>query len=180
MKKITMITLMTLLSPLAFSRGGGLDTEAEYIVPTAPEFIAYSRFNVKIVDRFTGPETTKISYIFPEFLVGEADKVISFTRIPDTENSWTSPELDAHCAVVGDEFTCNIYGHGATPNQKMASSCGAASFLKNVTSQGISRERSLNHLANMNLTQEQVHGFSGVINSFYCQEPRGFLTYDID
>ena len=180
MKKKAIIILLTLVSPFTYPRGGGLDTEAEYIVPTAPEFIAFSRFKVGIVDRFRGPETTKISYIFPEFLVGEVDRVISFTRIPNTENSWTSPDLDAHCAVIGDEFTCNIYGRGATQSTKVLTTCGPTVALKAINTEGISRTKSLMHLNEMNLSEQQFNGFSGVINSFFCQEPRGFLSYDID
>lgn len=171
------MTISFSLSTLA--KRGAPETEADYIVPTPPQFMAYSRFKVKIVDRFQGPETQKISYIFPEFLVGEADRVITFYRIPGTENSWTSPELDAHCAVFGDEFTCNIYGSSSVQSFQKNNGCGAT-VLKNVATPDFSRERSLNHLPRLNLSQEEFDGMAGVINSFFCQEPRGFLTYDID
>ncbi len=179
MTKIIIISMTIIFSNLAQARRGQPETQADYIVPTPPQYVAFSRFKVEIVDRFSGPETQKISYIFPEFLVGEANLVISFSRIPGTENSWTSPELDAQCAVVDDEFTCNIYGSNTLQGNKNANGCNT-SLLKNANPDEFSRERSLNHLPDMNLTNEQRAGFAGVINSFFCQEPRGFLTYDIE
>jgi|GEM_PF-6695555 len=168
MKKINLLVLALFISPFLFARGGGPDTEADYIVPTAPEFVPFSRFKVKIVDRFEGPQTQKISYIFPEFLVGEPDKVVSLKRIPGTENSWTGPELDAHCTLNGDDFSCNIYVHKASLNsQEKESSL-------------ITAERAINHLPRLNLSEEQIKGYSGVIRSFYSHEPAGFLSYDID
>ncbi len=177
----TSLTLFTLLVFCSFvhARRGEPETEADYIVPTAPQYVAYSRFKVKIVDRFEGPETQKISYIFPEFLVGEAYRVITFKRIKGTENSWTSPELDAQCAVVGDEFTCNIYGSNFLQGNQKNSGC-IISAKELGTESSFSRERALNHLPNLNLSAAEFKGLSGVINSFFCQEPRGFLTYDID
>lgn len=162
MKKIILLPLLFSLSLTALSRGGSPDTEADYIVPTSPEFVAFSRFKVKIVDRFEGPQTQKISYIFPEFLIGEAQRLITLKRIPGTENSWTAPELDAHCTVTGDDFSCNIYVH------------------KNKENSLITAYQAISHLPRLNLSEEQVRGMTGVINSFYSHEPAGFLSYDID
>lgn len=165
MKKFIILTISLIISQTLFARGGAPETEADYIVPTSPEFVPFSRFKVKIVDRFEGPHTQKISYIFPEFLVGEADRVMTLTRIPGTENSWTGPELDAHCTVTGDDFSCNIYVHKNALEKEATL---------------ITAEQAINHLPRLNLSQEQVEGFSGVIRSFYSHEPAGFLSYDID
>lgn len=160
--KILLIIFTSLLTFNSYSKGGAPDTQAEYIVPTPSEFIKYSRFKVDIIDRFEGPQTQEISYVFPEFLIGEANRVINFKRIPGTENSWTSPELNASCAVLGDEFTCNIY----------VNKINSKSFL--------SAESAIKNLQNMNLSNEQLQGLKGVIDSFYSHEPAGFMTYDID
>lgn len=169
MKKITTLVLI-FVSAISFARGGAPETEADYIVPTPPEYVPYSRFKVKIVDRFEGPQTQKISYIFPEFLIGEADRLITFTRIPGTENSWTSPELDAHCTVTDDDFSCNIYVHKSALN----------SGDKNTQSDLLYAQRALNNLNRLNLSDAQIRGMAGVIRSFYSHEPAGFMSYDID
>lgn len=167
MKKTTLTILIILFNLSAFARGGGPETEADYIVPTPPEFVPYSRFKVKIVESFKGPETQRISYVFPEFLVGQADRVVSLTRIPGTENSWTSPELNAHCTVTGDEFSCNIYVNKT--NQ-----------MTNKETSLLTRELALSNLPRLNFSEEEMRGFEGVINAFYSHEPAGFLSYDID
>lgn len=168
MKKFTTLLICFLISS-SWARRGQPDTEADYIVPTPADFVAFSRFKVKIVDRFEGDHTQKISYIFPEFLIGEADRLIVFTRIPNTKNSWTSPELDAHCAQLGDEFTCNIY-------VKMPNILEEEKNQSNL----LNAQQALSNLNRLNLSKEQLKGFSGVIKSFYSHEPAGFMTYDID
>ncbi|MCF8060694.1 MAG: hypothetical protein K9K67_15430 [Bacteriovoracaceae bacterium] len=162
MKKLIKLTLLLSFTLTAFARGGAPETEADYIVPTSPEYVPFSRFKVEIVDRFEGEHTQQISYIFPEFLVGEAKRVITLKRIPGTENSWTSPELDAHCTVTGDDFSCNIYVNKFKENGL------------------ITAERAITHLPQLNLSEEQRRGLAGVIRSFYSHEPAGFLSYDID
>lgn len=164
MKNLFILVLVLSFSTQLLARGGKPDTKADYIVPTPSEFIPYSRFKVKIVDRFEGDHTQKISYIFPEFLVGEAERVISLLRVPGTKNSWTSPELDAHCVLIRDDFSCNIYGKKNT-NKNIAS---------------ISAEQAISHLPRLNLSKVELKGLTGVINSFYSHEPAGFLSYDID
>jgi hypothetical protein len=162
MKKLIHTLILLTLSLSASARGGTPDTEADYIVPTTPEFVSFSRFKVTIVDRFEGPHTQKISYVFPEFLVGEENRVFTLNRIPGTENSWSGDELDAHCTLNGDDFSCNIY------------------VKKNKNNDLITAAQALTHLQRLNLSDEQLKGFAGVINSFYSHEPAGFLSYDID
>lgn len=166
---LTSFLAFSLISSLsALARGGAPDTEADYIVPTPPEFVPFSRFKVKIVDRFEGDHTQKISYIFPEFLVGEADRVISLKRIPNTKNSWEGLQAKAHCTVQGDDFSCNIIlkkleNKNALEDENL-----------------LSAKKAINHLPRLNLSPEQIKGLTGVINSFYSHEPAGFLFYDID
>ncbi|MCR9205700.1 MAG: N-terminal C2 domain-containing protein [Halobacteriovoraceae bacterium] len=167
--RILFLVFCTLMTS-TFARRGQPDTEADYIVPTPPQFVAFSRFQVKIVDRFEGPHTQKISYIFPEFIVGQPDKLITLNRVPNTKNSWTSPEINAHCAVIGDEFSCNIYVNKKQPSLED----------KDQNTLLITAEQALSNLPRLNLSEEQLKGFTGVIQSFYSHEPAGFLTYDID
>jgi hypothetical protein len=162
MKNFLLIISTVLINFSTFPKGGFPDTEADYIVPTSTEFIKYSRFKVEIIDRFEGAQTQRISYIFPEFLIGEANRKIEFFRIPNTENSWTSPELNANCAVIGEDFTCNIY------------------LNKNNGKPILNAESALRNLNNLSLTDEQRYGLKGVIKAFYSHEPAGFMTYDID
>lgn len=173
MKKIIISTLCFLTVTSTLAKRGQPETEADYIVPTPPQYVEFSRFKVKIIDRFEGPQTQKISYIFPEFLVGQADRLITFTRIPNTKNSWTSPELNAHCAVVGDDFTCNIYVNKNQPTLPELEN-------KNQIPELLTAEQALTNLTRLNLSQEQLQGFTGVIQFFYSHEPAGFMTYDID
>jgi len=44
----------------------------------------------------------------------------------------------------------------------------------------LSAESAIRNLSNMNLTSDQIQGYSGVIEAFYSHEPAGFMTYDID
>ncbi len=165
------------------SRGGGADVEGEYIVPTKPEFVAYSRFKVQIVEGYKGPDTQRISYIFPEFLVGSANKVISFEKVQGSENSWISPELTAHCATLGEEFTCNIYVNKSQTSILNKNSCSGTSLAKNNTINPrieFGADVSIRHLDSMNLGQDELIGYTGVIQSFFCNEPAGFLTYDFE
>lgn len=168
--KLSIILICLGLSFSIFARRGQPETEADYIVPTSPDFVPFSRFKVQIVDRFEGPQTQKISYIFPEFLIGKKDQLISLTRIPNTENSWTSPQVDAHCTVVNGDFSCNI----------IVKKQSLESILKENDLDLLQRETALRNLPNLNLTPEQLRGYEGVINAFYSHEPAGFLFYDID
>lgn len=169
MKKAIILLIIT-VSFSTFARRGQPETEADYIVPTAPQYVAFSRFKVQIIDRFEGPQTQKISYIFPEFLVGKKDQLITLTRITNTENSWTSPQIDASCTVFDGDFSCNI----------RVKKPSLESLLKNNDLDLLKRETALQNLPNLNLTAEQLKGYEGVINAFYSHEPAGFLFYDID
>lgn len=169
MKYFILLSVL-LISFTSQARRGAPETEANYIVPTPPEFLPFSRFKVEIVDRFEGPQTQKISYVFPEFLVGEANRVITLTRIPNTENSWTAPEMNAFCTVFDGEFSCNIVLKKTALNE----------FNKNADQNLLNQARAVQNLGRLNLTEEQLKGFRGVIDSFYSHEPAGFLFYDID
>ncbi len=108
--KLVIVFIVFLTGALQlFAKGGEPDTEALYIVPTPTDLVPHSRFIVQIVEPFRGPETQKISYVFPEALIGQADRKIEFSRIAGTENSWVSDELTAHCTIIDEFFSCNIY-----------------------------------------------------------------------
>ena len=162
MKKLIQLTLIVIFSLSTFARSGKVDSEASYIVPTVPELVPHSRFKIKIIDGYKGPETQRISYVFPEQLIGEANKVISFTRIKNTMNSWTSPELNAHCTADEYDFSCNIY-------------INKANELNPLTV-----EQSISNLQLLNLPEATISNLTGVIQSFFSHEPAGFMSYEID
>ncbi len=174
-KTIWVLILSFITSSLVHARGGGPDTEGDYIVPSPPHLVPYSRFKVQIVDRYQGPDTQKISYIFPEILTGEPARVVSLTRIPNTVNSWTSPELDAHCVVVDNDFSCNIYVHTSTTSSKSNAPCGGT-----LSQKALSMNDAIANLPRLGLSDVEVTAYSEVVQSFFCGEPGGILFYDID
>lgn len=115
MNKLLFLVIFLLAQPsVLYAKGGQPETEALYIVPTPGDLVADSRFIIEIVTPFTGPETDKIAYIFPEALIGEPNRLIELSRIGGTLNSWESDELTAHCMTIEDFFSCNVYLNKAT------------------------------------------------------------------
>jgi hypothetical protein len=146
---------------LGFASAEELADEALYVVPTAPEWVSHSRFSLKIIRPYQDPATQKISYVFPEVLVGEPNRAIEFEKVPSTENNWISPEgVKAFCNVTADIFSCNI-------------------DMFSVSKSAFSLDKSLDHLNKMNLQPKDIKGFSEVIKSFFGNEPAGILSYDL-
>lgn len=148
-----------------------LAKDALYIVPTEPEFVDFSRFNIEIVNAYENGNTEKIAYKFPEILVGQKDKVLEFNRIPGTSNSWHSPEADAHCNVLGDLFSCNIHLNKSFVPDVIGSDV--------VIPNRLSKDFALEQLKNMTMPQAEMQGFSHVIEAFFAGEPAGILMYEI-
>lgn len=166
--KLKKLTLIFSFSTILFStfisihaKKNGLPTDALYIVPTPAESFAYSRFHINIVKPFQDHTTQAIAYEFPEILVGEPKRVIEFTRVNVNENNWISQEgVKAYCNVTGEVFNCNI-------------------DMLSVSQSAFSMDKALNHLKNLNLTTDEIQGYSGVIKNFYGNEPAGILSYEI-
>lgn len=164
-------------SPLdsAIARRSGPETEAIYIVPTSPELVSHSRFVIDIVDPFVDENTRKISYRFPEILVGEANKLIELTRAPNTVNSWTSEIMDCHCTIIdSDNFSCNVHLKGPS------TTLSEANLVETETPGGeLSLAKSLAHLESLPLSDEEKTAYRGVIRSFFSGEPAGIFTYEL-
>lgn len=154
--------------------GGDKDREifAEYIVPTPPELVPYSRFLVKIVAPYHGPNTQEISYEFPPELTGEPGKVIRLT--PDVSQNlvWKSPEMIAACTTLHEIFSCNVHLEKANIQSLSSRAPVAAS--------GLDKQRALDFLKNQGLSTEEFNNRSAVLDHFHGGEPAGILTYEFD
>lgn len=172
-----------------FAKNNEPETEALYIVPSAPEFIEYSRFIIKIVKPYVDEQTQTISYVFPEVLVGEANRVIEFQKVSGTLNQWDSPDAQAFCTITDDIFSCNIvlkkkisrlfnYVFRQAFAQNNSLDIKDSSIVSGIVN-SIHRDKSLDHLGKMNLTPQDLLAFEHVVNSFFSNEPAGILSYEI-
>lgn len=173
----------------AFAKNNAPETEALYIVPTAPEFIEYSRFKIKIVKPYIDEQTQVIAYVFPEVLVGEADRIIEFQKVSGTLNQWDSPDAQAFCTITDDIFSCNIvlkkkisrllnYVFRQAFAQNNSLDIKDSSIVSGIVN-SIHRDKSLDHLEKMNLTAQDLQAFEHVVHSFFSNEPAGILSYEI-
>ena len=149
--------------------------DALYIVPTDPDLVQFSRFNIRIVEAYENQLTEKIAYEFPEILVGEKNKVIEFAKIPGTVNSWQAPEAEAHCSTLSDIFSCNIHLN-KNPVGDLANSTIAGEVL---IPRVLSKDLSLENLQKMTMPQNDLLGFTQVVEDFFSNEPAGILMYEI-
>lgn len=149
--------------------------DALYIVPTDPDLVRFSRFNIRIVEAYENQLTQKIAYEFPEILVGEKNKVIEFSKIPGTVNSWQAPEAEAHCSTLADIFSCNIHLN-KIPAGDLADSVIAGEVL---FPNALSKDLSLENLKKMTMPQDDLLRFTQVVEDFFSNEPAGILMYEI-
>lgn len=169
MKIMMQIFITFLLASSAFAS----PDEALYIVPTPPELVKHSRFEIEIIEPFEGYHTQQISYIFPEILVGEANRRVVLQRVAGTPNSWESAEMRAECDVTVEIFSCNIY-----LKKPQARSVLSELFLPTLWADGLlSLDKSLKHLSSMGLTAAETASFSAVVGEFFSNEPAGILLY---
>ncbi len=160
------------------------DSEALYIVPTTPELIDHSRFKVKIIKAYSGYDSQTISYVFPEILMGEANRVMTFEKVPGTLNQWESSEAQAFCTETGDIFSCNIVLKRKVSH--LFKSIFKQVFAQNLNSPMVSADmissihlgKSIDHLKNLNLTAKDLVAFEQVVLSFFSNEPAGILSYE--
>ncbi len=189
--RILLIGFAFVWTSFAQAKGPKTVDKGFYIVPTSPELVSYSRFDIKIVEAFKGPSTQKISYVFPEILVGAKDQLVEFTRIPQTENSWISDSMRAECTVNDDMFSCNIYliepdepSPQARPNASPKALWidwiipKAFANLNSQTHTPLDLNRSLAHLQSLNLTPEELLSYQVIVNDFFSGEPAGILFYE--
>ncbi len=177
MKILILSLLICIFSNTVFAKNGEPDSKAIYIVPTLPEYVEYSRFEVKIIKPYMGDYTQTIAYVFPEILTGDPNLVLEFKRIPGTKNNWENDQMLAHCTTLGDSFSCNISFKRDKTTQwinwhRMLIPMAVASPVS------LSKEKSISHLSAMGLTGEPLMAFSNVIDEWFSNEPGGILVYD--
>lgn len=173
MRKVILFIIMS-LSSIAFAKGA--DSKGLYIVPTPPEYVEHSRFEVEIVNPYQGPGTKKLGYIFPEILAGEKGRLIEFYPVsPDAPNRWESEQITADCSVLDDNYICNI-----TFKKLQAFTSVLDLFIPRLYAEGplLSKEKSLNHLQTLGLSAQEQQAFSVVVDQWFSNEPGGILIYD--
>ncbi len=166
--RIILFSIMSLLCFANSSYAKGPVEWAEYIVPTPPELVQYSRFLVKINAPYRGQGTQEISYTFPEELTGVADQAIVLQPSPTQPNFWESPEMTASCTILDDIFSCNMYLKKST----------AVSPLFATSSTLFDKNRAREFLKNKGLSAEEFEKRSAVLDHFHGGEPAGILTYE--
>jgi hypothetical protein len=149
--------------------------DALYIVPTAPDLVQFSRFNIRIVEPYENQLTEKISYEFPEILVGQKNKIIEFAKIPGTVNSWQAPEAEAHCSTLADIFSCNIHLNKNVSGGIVDAGIPGEVLVPNA----LSKDLALENLKNMTMPQNEFLGFTQVVEDFFSNKPAGILMYEI-
>src|SRR5687768_9572821 len=88
---------------------GADEKTATYIVPVPAELAEYSRFEVGLIERYSGDASDSVSYSFPEEPTGKPNLIVHMTRVPGTQNNWDGPEMSAYCTENSEQFTCNMY-----------------------------------------------------------------------
>lgn len=156
---LALLTVLFITSVPVLAKGRHGATEALYMVPSAAEFVQHSRFILKISQPYEGNSTEKIAYVFPEVLVGEADRVIEFTRDAVNRNLWKAEGAQAACVETGEIFSCNI------------------SLDKSPTAL-FTAAKSKAHLKTMDFSAADQQGFEHIVDQFFSEEPAGFLTYE--
>ena len=168
---------LALLPRLVFAKKDESKMEAVYVVPSPPELVSHSRFIVEIVEPFKGPETEKISYIFPEILVGEKDRVIELSRIEGTENSWTSDLITAHCTIIDDSFSCNVLVNKPEQQTWLDRIRSLALPKAYASVENLCQGHAVAHLSSMGLSRGDINNYTQIIGSFCSSEPAGFFSY---
>lgn len=195
MKTTLLLVSILLLQQTAFAKGE-IPDEADYVVPTTAELVAYSRFKIKIQKPYLGDVTDTIAYTFPAELTGVENQVVTLTRIGKT-NNWESPEMTAACTESEDLFSCNIYlkkqiepaaeninfpFHAplAFPVVKAnnmifgkANKCGSAMVMSFIDPQNVE-----DFLIASGMTGDLLDMKLSVAKSFRCSEPAGILSYE--
>lgn len=198
MKVLLVFLSVVLLQQTALAKKGDLPEEADYMVPTSPEMVPYSRFKLKIETPYLGDATKSISYVFPAELTGVANYKITLNRVGDT-NTWESPEVTAVCTESGELFSCNIYVKKAAPavieqqfitkfnafQLAQARGCGAQMMALNAQPDTefdgtfINATNVTNFLSGKGLSDQDFQLQLGVAKAFACSEPiGGVLSYE--
>lgn len=198
MKALLIFVSALLLQQTAFAKKGELPDKADYIVPTTPELVPYSRFKIKIIAPYLGDVTKSIAYVFPPELTGMENYEVRLQRVGAT-NTWESPELTAVCTEYDKTFSCNVYVKKITPPiveeaavQKsaflqlaQARGCGGSAVALNqmasseFTGTFIDESALTGFLKNKGLNDQEFNMQLAVAKTFACSEPiGGILSYE--
>lgn len=196
MKTLLILLSLVLLQQPAFAEKDKLPDEADYVVPTTPELVPYSRFKIKIVAPYTGDFTNSISYIFPAELTGVENQEVRFQRV-GASNTWDSPEMTAVCTEYSKTFSCNVnvkkveepivtesnVQKSAFFQLAQARGCGGGVISFNARSEFtgtfIDEAMLTGFLKNKGVSDQQFDAQMSVAKAFACSEPiGGILSYE--
>lgn len=198
MKVILVFLSALLLQQTAFAKKGDIPSEADYVVPTTPDLVPYSRFKVKIQQAYSGDTSDTIAYEFPADLTGIEGQIITLKRIPNT-NEWEAPEMTASCTESNELFSCNIYLVKTEEPISDEASFQSVPFLNNTIAKssifakanfsgcGGSVQTMSSFVKEENVSKFLTgSGFKGdvfdkkmsVAKAFACSEPAGILSYE--
>lgn len=186
MSSLIIFTMLAFTSSVAI----GSDATADYVVPTGPELVAYSRFKVGIVQSYTGAGSKEISYLFPAELTGEPGLLVKFNLIEEDESRglsrWDSPTMNAICTDDGKKVQCNIYvkkepmsrkvNFSQVLRQQMATFSGQRLSLKGKPL--LDSTKAIDFLNNSGLPKDVIADKLKVLDQFLNSEPGGILSYE--
>jgi hypothetical protein len=163
---LRMASLLTAFATsLSFAQGA--DLTATYIVPTPEHLLEYSRFNLQIVNPYSGSSSTEISYLFPKDLTGDPALLVDFKRtsinLESGVSQWEAHEMTATCTDDGAHVQCNIY--------LKKNDLRRSSPLFNAT-------KAKDFINNSGLPKHVIDAKLDVLEQFLSSEPAGLLTYE--
>lgn len=173
--------ILSLFSALSFAKGA--DTTAVYIVPTSPELVPYSRFEVEIVKPYTGESSSEISYIFPKELTGDPALQVNFKLVEmDAENKvsrWDAKEMTAVCTDNGEDVKCNMYLKKVPSLVRQTNMFQFANFnLSQFRATPIlDSTKAVDFIKNSGLSKDVMNAKLSVLDQFLSSEPAGILSY---
>lgn len=164
---------------------GGPDTVAIYIVPTPPELVPYSRFEVPIVQSYSAT-SKEISYIFPKELTGDPALQVDFQLIEMDQQTkasrWDSPWMEALCTDDGETVNCNIYVKKVPMKRLQTFARGLGLAQLGLESRAvtplINSAKAIDFINNSGLTADVIDAKLKVLDKFLSSEPGGILSYD--
>jgi hypothetical protein len=166
---------------MSFAKGA--DTTAEYIVPTSPDLVPYSRFQVEIVKPYTGDASTEISYIFPKELTGDPALQVNFKLVEmDAENKvsrWDAKEMTAVCTDNGEDVKCNMYLKKITPmfRQSRMLQLANLNFSSLRGTPVLDATKAVDFIKNSGFSKDVMDAKLSVLDKFLSSEPAGILSY---
>ncbi|MBY0385774.1 hypothetical protein K2X05_11515 [bacterium] len=174
-------SMLNLFCVMSFAKGA--DTTATYIVPTSPELVPYSRFEVEIVKPYTGETSSEISYIFPKELTGDPALQVNFKLIEMDEDSkvsrWDAKEMTAVCTDNGEDVKCNMYLKKSPSIIQQSRMFQFANFdLSQFRATPIlDSTKAVDFIKKSGFSKDVMDAKLSVLDKFLSSEPAGILSY---